>query len=357
MILMTENPKRVSLVDCTLRDGSYQVGFGFTSAHTAALVSRLEQAGIEWIEVGHGLGLGAPASGRVKSAASDKDYIIAAREARKHAKIGVFAMQAFANTDDISRAVDFGIDFIRVGVDAGRFDMGENFIRHAARLNVHVTTFLMKTYTVDLARLSDNAPRFADWGSDAVSIVDSAGGMTPPMVRDYVSVVREKTNLPVNFHGHNNLQLAVGNAIAAIDAGATSLDASLRGLGRSAGNAQIEALAIALDRCGFVTACDPMALARLARDFYPALVEGSTSAPLFRGEDLVAGINFPDLIQGKSFVHSAIQPMIDEISKVTNVDPANLAIEVGKLSGGLDIGWDAMKDVADKLAARRQSGS
>jgi len=352
---MTNNSKKVSLVDCTLRDGSYQVGFGFTAAHTAALVSRLEQTGIEWIEVGHGLGLGAPASGRVKSAASDKDYIVAAREARKSAKIGVFAMQAFANTDDISRAVDHGIDFIRVGVDAGRFDAGEDFIRHAARLNVHVTTFLMKTYTLDPARLSDNASRFVDWGSDAVSIVDSAGGMTPPMVRDYVSVVRDKTNLPVNFHGHNNLQLAVGNAIAAIDAGAASLDASLRGLGRSAGNAQIEALAIALDRCGFDIACDPMALARLARDFYPALVEGSTSAPLFRSEDLSAGIDFPDLVQGKSFVHSALQPVIDEVSKDVNVDPADLAIEIGKISGGLDLSRDAVKSVAEKLAGQSRS--
>ncbi|MCF2524449.1 hypothetical protein [Bradyrhizobium sp. G127] len=353
---MTLGSRKVSLVDCTLRDGSYQVGFGFTAAHTGALVSRLEKTGIEWIEVGHGLGLGAPASGRVRSAASDKDYIVAARDARKSAKIGVFAMQAFANTDDISRAVDLGIDFIRVGVDAGRFDEGENFIRHAARLNVHVTTFLMKTYTLGLTRLSENARRFADWGSDAVSIVDSAGGMTPPMVRDYVAVVKDRTNLPVNFHGHNNLQLAVGNAIAAIDAGATSLDASLRGLGRSAGNAQIEALAIALDRCGFDTACDALSLARLARDFYPAIIGAEASAPLFRSEDLVVGIDFPDLIQGKSFVHSALQPMIDEISEAANVDPADLAIEVGKISGGLDLGREAVKSVAEKLAGQGQSG-
>ena len=43
----------------------------------------------------------------------------------------------------------------------------------------------------------------------------------------------------VGFHGHNNLGCAVGNALAAADAGATWLDGSVRGFGAGAGNAHV----------------------------------------------------------------------------------------------------------------------
>ena len=39
----------IELVDCTLRDGSYQVDFGFTAADTGAMVGALDAAGVRWL--------------------------------------------------------------------------------------------------------------------------------------------------------------------------------------------------------------------------------------------------------------------------------------------------------------------
>ena len=47
------------LLDCTLRDGSYENNFGFTKNDTFQICKSLELAGVQFIEVGHGLGLGA----------------------------------------------------------------------------------------------------------------------------------------------------------------------------------------------------------------------------------------------------------------------------------------------------------
>jgi 4-hydroxy-2-oxovalerate aldolase len=350
--------KQVALVDCTLRDGSYQVGFGFTAAQTRELARRLEDAGIDWIEVGHGLGLGAAASGRVPSAASDQAYIEAAKNALRRARLGVFAMPAFATNDDLSRAVDLGVDFLRFGTDAARFSDAEPFVRHASNLGVKVTTFLMKTYTIDPRVFSENVRRIVDWGSDEIAIVDSAGGMTPSMVREYVDIARAKTGLPIVFHGHNNLELAVGNAIAAIEAGASALDASLTGLGRSAGNAKIEALAIALPRCGYAVTCDALALARLANEFINEISSHLNPRSSSQGDTEEApGVAFVELLQGFAFVHSGMQPMIDRIAAEANVDAGSLTVAVGQIGHGLDVSENAVRKAAERLILNRRMAS
>lgn len=76
----------------------------------------------------------------------------------------------------------------------------------------------------------------------AVSVVDSYGNLTPTQTRDLVLRYRDRSQKEVGFHGHNNLQLALANSLAAVEAGATFLDASVAGMGRGAGNTPLELL-------------------------------------------------------------------------------------------------------------------
>ena len=55
-------------------------------------------------------------------------------------------------------------------------------------------------------------------------------------------------SIEVGFHAHNNLGLAIGNTMTAIEAGADQIDGTLRGLGAGAGNAQTEVLAAVLNK-------------------------------------------------------------------------------------------------------------
>ena len=81
-----------------------------------------------------------------------------------------------------------------------------------------------------------------------MNLADSAGYLTEDGVKARISVLTEKLCIPVGFHAHNNLGLAIANSLAAISEGASYIDGSLRGLGAGAGNAQIEVLQAVLQR-------------------------------------------------------------------------------------------------------------
>ena len=48
--------QKITVLDCTLRDGSYAIDYKFTVADTAKICAALEDAGVEYIEIGHGVG-------------------------------------------------------------------------------------------------------------------------------------------------------------------------------------------------------------------------------------------------------------------------------------------------------------
>jgi isopropylmalate/homocitrate/citramalate synthase len=59
------------ILDCTLRDGSYVNNFQFSASETYNLVKSLDGSGIDMIEVGHGIGLGASRGGYTRALESD----------------------------------------------------------------------------------------------------------------------------------------------------------------------------------------------------------------------------------------------------------------------------------------------
>ena len=65
-----------------------------------------------------------------------------------------------------------------------------------------------------------------------------------------VKELKEHLTIQVGFHAHNNLGVAIGNSLAALEAGADQLDGCLRGLGAGAGNAPTELLAAVLEKMG-----------------------------------------------------------------------------------------------------------
>ena len=111
----------VEILDCTLRDASYQIQFQFTAEDCMIIAAGLESSGIRMIEVGHGLGLGASSNRLGISAATDMEYIDAAASVLKEAKLGVFAIPGIVDIKAFEHVAD-KLDFIRVGVDANRID-------------------------------------------------------------------------------------------------------------------------------------------------------------------------------------------------------------------------------------------
>ena len=78
----------------------------------------------------------------------------------------------------------------------------------------------MKSYVMNPQKFAKIVKISADYGSHAVYLVDSAGGMVPDEVERYIHTIRDITDVPLGFHSHNNLQLAAGNSLAAVKTGA-----------------------------------------------------------------------------------------------------------------------------------------
>src|SRR5262249_8402137 len=122
---------------------------------------------------------------------------------------------------------------------------------------------LMQTYVLSPQQVAKASVEAKRRGLDWFYIVDSAGGMTPAEVGEYVHAVSDASGLRVGLHAHNNSGLALANSLAAISAGATLVDATLQGMGRTTGNPPTEQLLLALQAQGHETHIDPDAVFRL----------------------------------------------------------------------------------------------
>jgi 4-hydroxy 2-oxovalerate aldolase len=305
----------INLLDTTLRDGSYAVDFRFTCADTARICGGLEAAGLRYIEIGHGSGLRASECGLGRAAATDHAYLCAARDALREASFGMFCIPGIAVLDDVDMAADCGMGFIRIGTDVTRVPESEPFIALAKRRGLLVMTNFMKSYALPPKEFAREVRRSEAYGADVVYVVDSAGSMLPHESVEYFHAIREVSDVPVGFHGHNNLGLAVGNTLQMADAGAVFLDSSLQGLGRSAGNAMTEALVAALHRRGHRTGVDLLGTLRLGYRLVAPLVREGGILPL-------------DLVAGFAGFHSSFLPKLLESAARHRVDPAQLMIEV-----------------------------
>lgn len=305
----------IKLLECTLRDGSYVIDFQFTERDTMIIAAALEGAGIELIEIGHGLGLNASAAGKGQAAATDEAYLRAAAATLKHARWGMFFIPGVGRHQDLDMAAAHGMHFVRVGTNATEVEQSREYIEHAKKLGLFVSANLMKSYTMPPAELAEQGSLSAQYGADVVCVVDSAGGMLPEDVSTYIRAMRSAIDVPVGFHGHDNLSLSIANVLAAIDAGATYVDSTLRGMGRGGGNAPTEVLVPVLKKRGIDLGVDLNRLMDLSEKIVKPMLHG-------------AGPNPIDITSGYAQFHSSYLKTILKFADVYEVDPRDLIVAV-----------------------------
>ncbi len=313
---MKKHDFKSQLLDCTLRDGSYENNFGFTKKDTFDICSSLEKAGLKWIEVGHGLGLGASKSTKFKAVSSDREYLSAASKAIKKAKWGMFCIPTLSKLDDIRMAADYGMKFIRIGTNVEDYKKAEKFVNLSKKLNFFVCSNYMKTYLVNPNQFLKYVKYSKNIGSDLVYIVDSAGGQFPEEIESYYRKIKEKRiNIKLGFHGHNNLGMAVSNSLKAIELGFHLVDCSLQGFGRSAGNASTEQIVSSLIRKRKKININPIELLDISEKYIFKLIKKKGYKPI-------------DIISGLSLFHSSYMPIIKKYSQKYKIDPRELIIAV-----------------------------
>lgn len=109
--------------------------------------------------------------------------------------------------------------------------VGFNLMQIADRTDEEIAT---------LAKLASEYP------IDTLYFADSMGGLNPTQVKHIVGLIRQNWKGAIGIHTHDNMNQALSNSMAAIDAGVTWLDSTITGMGRGPGNVQTEFLTLAL---------------------------------------------------------------------------------------------------------------
>jgi 4-hydroxy-2-oxovalerate aldolase len=329
------------IMEVTLRDGSYVIDFQFTAEDTAALVSALEAVGFRWIEVGHGLGLNASEKGKRRAAASDEEHLEAAAGAAKSARWGTFFVPGIGRAEDLRLAARYNMSFVRVGTNITEAERARPFIELAKELGMVVCYNAMKSYAVKPAEFAAVAKQTQAWGADMVYIVDSAGTMYPEDVSAFFKAIQDACDVPIGFHGHDNLSLAMANTLQAVECGAAMIDSSLRGMGRSAGNAITEAVVAILKRRGLLPGIDLKGMMDISAGLIEPLVPG-------RGLDTMA------ITAGYAGFHSSFTAKVKQYAEQYNVDVRDLIVRLCE-EDQIDAPNDLLERISGELARAKKT--
>jgi 4-hydroxy 2-oxovalerate aldolase len=251
-------PREVRITDSTLRDGSHAMRHQFTEEQVRAVVSALDDAGVQVIEVSHGDGLGGSSFNYGFSLVDEISLIRAAVDEARAARIAVLLLPGVGTVEDLRAAREAGASVARIATHCTEADVSVQHFAAARDLGMETVGFLMLAHRLDPAGLARQARIMVDAGAECVYVVDSAGALvlSDAQARVEALVAEIGREAQVGFHGHQNLSLGVANSVLAYQAGATQVDGALCALGAGAGNAPTEVLAATFARLGIGTGLD-----------------------------------------------------------------------------------------------------
>ncbi|MGG2199949.1 4-hydroxy-2-oxovalerate aldolase [Paenibacillus validus] len=310
--------QKIRIMDTTLRDGSHAVRHQFTKENVRQIVQALDEAGVPVIEVTHGDGLGGSTIQYGVSLVDEMELIEEAVKTSKRAKIAALLLPGVGTKKELMQAKDIGIEMVRIATQCSEADVSQQHFGLAKELGLETVGFLMMAHMLPPEELAEQARLMESYGADTVYIVDSAGTMMPDDVSDRVDALRKVLQIPIGFHGHNNMGLAIGNSIAAIKAGALNIDTSTRGLGAGSGNTQTEVLAGVLSRLGYETGIDLFKIMDAAEYIVNPVMH----------DQMI--INRDALTIGCMGVYSTFLIHAKNAGEKFGVDPRNILMELGR---------------------------
>jgi len=333
--------RKIHIVDTTLRDGSHAVSHSFSPEQVVAIASGLDKTGVDIIECAHGDGITGSTINYGFSKYKEMDLIKSASTVIKNAKQCILLIPGIGTIEDMEEAYENGARVVRVATHCTEADVGIQHIQAAKKMGMMAVGFLMMVHMASPEKLLEQAKIFEVAGADYINLADSSGYLLPNDVTARVKTLVEGLSIPVGFHAHNNLGLAIANSIAAVEAGATYIDATCRGLGAGAGNTQLEVMAAVFDRLGYDTGLDLYGLQDVAEE----IVEPIMQRPQV--------IKTAPLMLGYAGVYSSFLLHTYKAAEKFNLNPRDILVELGKrrMVGGQE---DMIVDVAYQLAQNKK---
>ncbi|MBV8872678.1 MAG: homocitrate synthase [Metakosakonia sp.] len=239
----------VLINDTTLRDGEQSPGVAFRASEKVAIAEALFAAGVTALEVG------TPAMGD-----EERTRI---QLVRRHLPDATLMSWCRMNAGDIRQSADLGMDWVDISIPASDklrqyklreplavlLDRLESFIGMARTLGLAVCVGCEDASRADDDTLRQIARVAQRAGALRLRFADTLGLLDPFATDASIRSLRSYWNGDIEMHAHNDLGLATANTLAAIRAGATSVNTTVLGLGERAGNAALETVALGVHRC------------------------------------------------------------------------------------------------------------
>ena len=238
----------IKVVDCTIRDGGLVNNFYFDDEFVRNLYTANVAAGVEYMEFGYKASkeiFDVKEFGKWKFC-DEQDIRDIVGYNNTDLKISVMA--DVGRTDykkDIIPKTDSVIDMIRIATYINTIPAAIEMIHYCAEMGYETTINIMAVSTAAESELDLALDLLAQSEVGTIYLVDSYGSLYPEQIRrlaDKYLKVAEKYGKKVGIHAHNNQQLAFANTIEACTVGVSYLDATMSGMGRGAGNCNMELL-------------------------------------------------------------------------------------------------------------------
>jgi 4-hydroxy 2-oxovalerate aldolase len=241
--------KRLSLLDCTLRDGGYYNNWNFSTNLVDKYLLAISKLPVDIVEVGYisinkkdnyGLHyhLNTIYLKKIKSSLRKNQKLccmINAKEVKNHKDL-ISLLTKFENI----------VDIVRIAIDPHQIDFFTKIIsktqKKLKKISLIINLMYLSKWYKDI-NYSNNLIKKVKKVVTEVALVDSHGSLKPLDVYYFFQkIIGLNQDIKIGCHFHNNSGLALANTLSAIKAGCMIADATIKGMGRGAGNAEMELL-------------------------------------------------------------------------------------------------------------------
>ena len=240
---------KTNILDCTLRDGGYYNSWNFSISTVKKYLTAIEHSSVSHVELGFRFLKKSSEHGMLAYTSED---FVDALDLPPNKSYGVMInakdyLSSKNPINDINKsfmeACGSKISFVRIAVDLPNASKCENIAKALHDLGYLVMINLMQANLYSEKELTRAINHIKKWGVvDVLYFADSLGSMLLKDVHALIKQIKKKWDRQIGFHAHNNMHLALSNAIGASEAGCKFCDSTFFGMGRGAGNAQTESL-------------------------------------------------------------------------------------------------------------------
>ncbi len=242
---------QVQIYDTTLRDGAQAEGISFSVADKLKIARRLDEFGVAFIEGGW------PGS----NPKDEEFFALCQKETWKNSQLCAFSMTRRAGikaADDtnlqtilaaqtpvvtlVGKTWDFHVEkALKISLDENLRMIEESvrFVKEHGRRVFYDCEHFFDGFRSNREYALKTLRAAAEGGAEMLVLCDTNGGSLPAWVAQCVNDVQREIGLPVGIHTHNDCEMGVANALAAVENGARQVQGTINGFGERCGNCNL----------------------------------------------------------------------------------------------------------------------